>query len=276
MKIPRLPLLVLLCVPLLALSGSWAGEKQSQTPDRKFLPADAYKEIVQKGGETIKHAIDSEDARKVVKGRLAAILIAASTQNVKEDVGNPAGVRAAALRLAEILGERGSSGEAKKLAAALATLKGDASAKNKGPDYRQYLPNDYDLMVPYMPKDKGGHGLPAELQYTRRLQGTQEYIENLFNYLAQRAPKAADVKKFAPALEQLAYKTAISAEVIDAYAPRRASEKRDPKIWHTTAGNMRAAALALAEAAKQQDAGAIQKAADKLSRSCVECHKVFQ
>jgi hypothetical protein len=275
MKIPRLPLLVLLCVPLLALSGSWAGEKE-ETPAQKFLPADVYTEIVQKGSEAIKHAIDSEDAKKVVKGRLAAILIAASTQNVKGDVGNPAGVRAAALRLAEILGERGSSDEAKKLAAALASLKGDASAKNKGPDYRQYVPNDYDLMVPYMPKDKGGFGLPSELQYTKRLQGTQEYIENLFNYLAQRAPKAADVKKIAPELEKLAYKTAVSAEVIDAYAPRRASEKRDPKIWHTTAGNMRAAALDLAEAAKKQDADSIQKAADKLSRSCVECHKVFQ
>jgi hypothetical protein len=209
---------------------------------------------------------------------VAALLIAGYTLSAKDGTKEDLeGVRAAALRLAQILYEKDTSDEAKKLVAAITTLKGDPAAKHQGLNFKKYVAEDYDLMVMYMTKEKGGDGLHPDIQVSPKLKGTQEYLENLYAYLSGK--KLLNEKNFKDAgkeLELAGYRTAVSAEVIHAYVPKKKTEKRDPDLWVKTAIAMREGALEFAAAAKKKDAEALQKAANNVLTSCVQCHKMFQ
>jgi hypothetical protein len=261
----------------LLLKAGDAGDKTGQ-PWKKFLPPDTYKELVGRELKTIQAAIASGDAKDATKAKVAALLIAGCTLSAKDGSEKDLeGVRAAALRLAEILGDKDKAAEAKKLADAIASGHGDPAAKHDGLNFRHYVPKEYDLMVMYMGKVKGGDGLHPDIQkLSERLQGGEEYIENLFAYLGKKALKEAKVKMGAKEIELVGYRTAVSAEVILGYMPKNKTAKRDPEVWLQTGTAMRDGALALADAAQKQDATGIQKASAAVLDSCVKCHKMFQ
>lgn len=265
-----------LAIGLLLQPGS-AGDKK-ETAWKHFLPPDIYKELVGRELKTAEAAIGKDDSKDIQKGKVAALMIAACTLSAKEPNMAPLpGVRAAAFRLAEVLGDKDKAGEAKKSVAAIAS--GTAVAPDGDPEtnFRKFVPKEYDLMVMYMGKGKSGDGLHPDIQQlSPRLQAGEEYIENLFAYLGKKALKDALVKKGAKELELAGYRTAVSAELILAYMPKNKTKKRDPEMWLKTGTAMRDGALSLAEAAHKQDAQGIQKASAAVLDSCVKCHKMFQ
>ncbi len=244
---------------------------------KQFLPAAAFKEIVGRELKTIEPVIGKDDERDIRKGKAAALMIVASTLTAKEtDKQDPVLLRANALGLALMLGDKSMTKEARELVDAMA--KGKARLMSGKPiNFRKYVPKTYDLMVMYMGKGKGGDGLHPDIQaLSSRLQGGEEYIENLFAYLGKKPLAEAKVKKGAKELELVGYRTAVSAELIRAYAPKNKTKKRDPELWLQTSNAMREQALALAAAATKYDAVGIQKSSSGILDACVKCHKMFQ
>jgi hypothetical protein len=268
---PALPLLAL----CLVLQPGAAGDNKNVW--KKFLPKETFEELVKREAKLAASFIGIEDFEKAQRGKVAALMIVGYTLSAKDGDGKQMqAIRNAALRLAELIGEKGKEAEAKMLAASLAELKGDPDAKHQGMNFKQYMNNDYHLMVPYMTRAKGGDGLHPDLQFSSRLKGTQEFIENLFAYASRKPLTEKYVKQGAKELELVGYRTAISGELMAAYQPATKSKKRDPVVWEATTKDMIAGALDLAEASKKQDAEAIQKASARVLDSCVRCHKVFQ
>ncbi len=243
---------------------------------KRFLPADDYKALVHEEMQNIRAAVGKDDFDVVQRGKVAALMIAGYTLSARDADANNLAVRAAALKLAEVLGEKDRVDEARKLAESIAALKGSGAAAPGGADFRKYVTSKLALMVMYMPKDKGGSGLPPALQLSPRLKGSQEYIENLFSYLAKRPLRKDQLAKAAADLRRLGYRTAVSGEIIASYAPDKKTKKRDPAVWHKTSADMIASSLDLAHAAEKQDAAGVQQASSRLIDSCVQCHKMFQ
>lgn len=244
---------------------------------KKFLPKNVFKELVSREVGIVKKHIGTKDFETARRARVAALMIAGYTLSAKDgDAKNLKAIRNTALRLAEVLGEEGKADEARKLADALASFKGVPAVKGQSQNFKMYVNNDYYLMVPYMPKKKGGDGLHKGLQFSSRLRGSQEYIENLFSYLGKRPLRDRFLDKAAKEIELAGYRTAVSGELIAAYQPTRKSKKRDPAVWKVASKEMIDNALRLAHAAEKKDAVGVQKAADGVLQSCVRCHKVFQ
>lgn len=269
-----------LCVGTFCLAMCVAQTQQPQSTYQwqPILPADVFPELVRREARLVKQYIDKTDYEQIQRGKIAALTIAAYTLTVKGGVDKSRldGIRNAALRLAAILGEKDKAAEAKQLVAAIESLKGVAKAEHQGLDFKSYVRNDYYLMVPYMQKEKGGDGLPKALQFSSRLRGSQEFIENLFSYLSRRPLRSKYLDGAHRELELAAWRTAVSGQMIAAYQPKRKSKKRDPVVWAKTSRQMIAHAVEMAHAARKKDGVALQKAASGILKSCVECHKVFQ
>jgi hypothetical protein len=242
-----------------------------------LLPPTVCKELLGRELKTVEAAIGKDDAKAIQKGKVAAMMIAGYALTAKEKSEYLDGVVANALELGLILGEKEKVDTAKKLVAAIGSGKSRDAVKDPKSSFRMVVPKSYDLMVMYMGKTKGGDGLHPDIQsLSPRLQGGEEYIENLFAYLAKKPLAETKVKKGAKELELVGYRTAVSAELIRAYVPKNKTKKRDPELWLQTSNQMRDQALAFAAAANKQDAQGIQKSADAVLKSCVNCHKMFQ
>ncbi len=266
-----------LMMSFVILSTSDGGDKDAQ-PWQQFLAPNVSKELIERELKTIQAAITTGEAKDVRKAKVAALMIVGCTLSSKDGTkDNLEGVRAAALRLAEILGKEDTNDEAKKLVAAIASGKGEGKPDGEEISFRKYAPKEYDLMIMYMGKSKGGDGLHPDIQkISPRLREGEEYIENLFAYLSKKPLAEAKLKPAAKEIELVGYRTAISAEVILCYTPKNKTTKRDPEVWRKTARAMRDEALALAQAAHKLDATGVQKASDAVLDSCVKCHKMFQ
>ncbi|MGF1580814.1 MAG: cytochrome c [Gemmataceae bacterium] len=276
MNIAKGVFLTIAFVPLLAFAGDDAEEK-TKSIWRPILDEKMFKALVTRELKTVEKAITTKKDQELLNGEIATVMIAGYALSAKGKMENANQIRNAALRLKELLGRSTKRDEARALVKAIASGKGTDS-KPEDKSLRYYIGDDYDLMVLYMQPSRGGEGLHPNLVYTRRLAANEGYIENLFAKLAtmRRALTGKQLEEMAEELQLVAYKTVISGRLIKEMAPTRKRGKRDPKIWHKTSDDMINSALALAMAAKQKNSDAIKKAADKLSRSCVECHKAFQ
>ncbi len=278
MKISHIAILLLVPV-IVFFVGAGAGQDAKEKSHWKaFLPADVYKELVKRELKTIQESIGSTERKVTRKGKVAAVMIAGYTKSLapKAKVGDVLGVREAALRLAMLIGEEGKADEAKQLVKAIADFQGVSKAKNEGFRLRSYFLDDMDLMRPYMERTKGGDGLHPDLQVSARLKGTQEFVENLFSYIGRRPLRERYLDKVQKEMTLLGYRTAVSAELIETFAPTKKRRDRDPAVWHSSSQEMREGGIALAKGASKKDADAMNKAANKILKSCVDCHKMFQ
>ncbi len=84
--------------------------------------------------------------------------------------------------------------------------------------------------------------------------------------------------KEAPALVELAQRTAVIAAVAQASPPLKKLPCKDPKDWLEYSDNMLQASRELAKAAgaDKPDVKAVKAAAAKLSASCSDCHAKFR
>src|SRR5690348_10980295 len=102
---------------LLGLTFGLAGGGGPRTEWRPFLPANAYKELVAQEVRDAQAAVGKDDFDVAQRGKVAALMIAGYTLSAREaDPKHLAAVRAAALKLAEVLGEKDRADEARKLA----------------------------------------------------------------------------------------------------------------------------------------------------------------
>jgi hypothetical protein len=252
------------------------GGAQGGKPSFKtFLPADAYKELVARAVKSIEENLAAPDEDSLKRAQVQAALVAGYTLSAQQPPGDGAGVQAAALELANIVTDKGKIGQAKKLAASLATLKGAPGAKGQVEALAKYPEDLGDMMNIFKTKNKGGEGMAPALQSNIRLKGALNGIEEKYRELAKKKLLAARVGTEAEELVLLAYKTAVLAELTDLHpAPRKAGA--NPSDWHQLSVQMRDGALELAAAAKQKNADTIFKAAEKLNSSCNQCHSQFR
>ncbi len=276
MKIAKGVFVIIAVVPILALAGGDSAQKMKSSW-RPILDKKTFQTLVRRDLKTVEKAITTKKDQELINGQVAAVMIAAYTLSTKDKIENTKQIRNAALRLTELLGRSAKVDEAQALVKAIAAGTGE-DVKVEETSLRSYINDDYDLMVPYMRPSRGGEGLHPKLIYTRRLEKDEGYVENLFARLAtmRRPLRAKQLDEMSKELQLVAHKTAVSGSLIKEMAPVRKRGKRDPKIWHKTSSDMIGSALELAKAAKEKNSDAIKRAADKLSRSCVECHKTFQ
>src|SRR6266545_5905826 len=244
---------------------SAAGDKTSVW--KPFLPADAYKELVGRAVKNIDEALAEKPSEEAVKkAQFNAVMIAAYTLSAKEGAKDLAAVRDAALKVAKLAGMKGKADEARKLAAALATLKGDGAMGPPG-DWKVYVEDRADIMEHFKTKMKGGEGIHPDLQSNIKLKGTQNGIEEKLRTLAMKELMPARAAKEANELALLGYRSAVVGELTYYYLP-----KKNVEGWQKLALEMRDAGIALAEAAQKKDPEAIFKASTSLNSSCSQCH----
>ncbi|MFN4259829.1 MAG: hypothetical protein ACK4RK_11060 [Gemmataceae bacterium] len=183
-----------------------------------------------------------------------AVLLWASNSNLQAD--DEAEMRAAVLKLAS------------------AIEKGDAAAvKKQSADIAKKYEEVEDIMyimalrrVTAAGKVTGGIGVgdkPGEI--------TPDGIERVIIEFGKAAPNAQDLAKNEQALLRAAYISAAIGEISKHQAPSK--RKAD---WIKWSDEMAKESIALAEAIKKKDPGAVNKAAFKLDGTCAACHSVFR
>jgi hypothetical protein len=257
------------------LAAGPGGAQGGKAAFKKFLPADAYKELVTRTAKAIEAGLAKGDEDSLKRAQAQAAMVAGYTLSVKDAPGDAAGVRAAALDLAKIATNKAKIDQAKKLAANLVAMKGEPGAKEPADGLGKHPEDLGDLMNLFKPLPKGGEGLAPALQSNLRLKGALNGVEEKIRELAKKPLKPDRVGTEAPELVLLAYKAAVMAELTEQYpAPRKAGA--DPKDWNRISEQTRDASLELAAAAQKKDADAIFKAGNKLNSSCNQCHSVFR
>ncbi|MCI0458117.1 MAG: hypothetical protein L0Z62_14230 [Gemmataceae bacterium] len=260
-------------VCLLTRPGS-AGDKGDVW--KPFLPGDAYQELVKRAAKAIEEALEGTPSEEAVKrAQFNALMIAAYTMNAKEP-GEGAALRAAALKIAKLAAQKGKAAEARKMAASVAALKGEAGAKGDFGKPQDYVEERHDVMEHFKTKMKGGEGLHPLLQSNIRLKGTQNGIEEKIRNLAMKKIADAALAKEADELALMAYRAAVVGALAHSYLPKPKAKGGTIAEWRELSLAMRDAAIALAEAAKKKDAEAVFKASTSLNSSCNQCHSAFR
>jgi cytochrome c556 len=256
---------------LVWLAGTGPAGEDKEAVWKPVMPESAYKELLKRAAKAMQDDLDSKDKDDVSRGQVAAVRVAAYTLSVKGEAPNPhAGVRQAALRLAQMIKDGKDLGEAKRLAKSLPNVKEAAAAKV--PDLTKYLADVGDLMNVYRPKKKGGAGLAEALQFSKPLK-SQNGIEELLRYLAKKKLPAAALEKGSEELALLAYQMAADGALTATFAKDQA---KGPALWRELALAQRDAAARLAEAAGKMDAAGVHKAATALDAACSQCHDKFR
>jgi hypothetical protein len=260
---------------MLAVSSDAEGEKKAEIW-KTFLPGDIYKELVKRDLAVIEKALGSADFKVADRAKVSAAMIVGHTMSLKDKVGNPEGVRAAAVQLQGLIDSKDKKAEAKKLIASILTFEGVAPARDEVLNFKELILDDDHLMLAFEMKDKGGDGIDPALQISKRLEGSQNGSENLFNFLARKAPKADDLGKAARELELLSYWTAVAGEVTLELKPKKKAEGDNGQVWEKTSIQMRDAAVELALAANRKDGEGVSQAALRLQDSCLACHRLYR
>ena len=260
----------------LAMLWSYSDTEAGKAKGQKLaLSSKMYKELISRDLKVIEKSLGTKKLAEVDRARVSAAMIVAYTMNLGDKVGNPEGVRAAALKLSAALTDNNQA-EARKLIKAIAGLKGIESAKEEKINFKSLILDDDHLMLAFEMKEKGGDPLHPDLQVSKRLQGSQEGIENFINYLARRPLRDTYMKKAAKEIVPLGYWISVSGDVTLHLKPRVKKGKDDADVWSKTAIQMRDAGVDLAEAAAKMDADALNKAAANLQASCLACHRIYR
>jgi hypothetical protein len=252
-----------------------AGDAQdNKATFKKFLPPEAYKELVTRTAKAIEANLAApEDEDNLRRAQAQAIYIVAYAMSAKADVGNTPGVQGAAGQLARIGTDKSKLPQAKQLAADLATLHGQAQANDAVLGKYSDLA---ELMNLLKPKGKGGEGLAPALQSNIRLKGALNGIEEKIRALAKKQLARDRIGTEAEALALLGYKLAVLGELTVLYQQGARKGKGTTNDWNRLCLAMRDESLDLAAAAAKKDAKATFEAATKLDSTCTECHNQFR
>ncbi len=101
-------------------------------------------------------------------------------------------------------------------------------------------------------------------------------IEKKVEALVDKPLTAKQLADEAPALERMGWNVAAIGEICLAKPPEKDTGKKKVKDWVKWSEDLREAGAALATAAKDKNAQALQKAADKVNTNCNKCHDVFR
>jgi hypothetical protein len=259
---------------VLAGTGNAGGDKAN--PWKPILPADTYKELIQRESKTLQDILaGNPDEDKLFKAQFAALMIAGYTLSTKDaEDAQKSAVRTTALQVARIVMDKGKLGEAKKLALTLPNPKADGQTKSNL-EVKSYLPEIGEFMNFFRTKGKGGEGLHPSLHLNPRFKTALNGSEELIRYLGMKKLTEALLDKASDELTLLAYRTAVSAGWTHGFAPAQKA-KQDPKEWRELSIQMRDAAAELAEAAKKKNIAAVHDAGKRLDASCTKCHNLFR
>lgn len=105
---------------------------------------------------------------------------------------------------------------------------------------------------------------------------TPDGIEAKIMELGKRPLPAAKLTAESSDLTRMAYVAAAIGEVAHAKPPAKDEGKKKKADWVKWSGDMRDAALKLADATKAKNPMEVKAAATKLYSSCTTCHEVFR
>lgn len=225
--------------------------------------------------DTVGKAPAGGDARQEWTDKLKStgLLVAAVTASTKGGEADPqlTAARAAALKLTEAV-DRGNVEAARAQASALAGLKPRAPGNPQafGPEKVELL----DVMNLLRLRKQGGLGFgitpPARAENT-------DGVEAKLIGLSKRPLAPAQMTQQADDLARSAYVLVAICGITDAHAPKKKGNTgKGLKEWAGWTGEMRAAALELAGAAKKKDSAGVKKAVNKLNSTCSNCHGEFR
>jgi len=258
-----------LAISLLAGFGS-AQDKQGTF--KKFLPPEAYKELVTRAAKAIEANLAApEDEDNLRRAQAHAAMIEGYALSAEQ--AGTTGVRSAASELARLATNRSNLVRAKKLAADLAMLKGQPAAGDRIPS--KYPEDIGDLMNLLKPKAKGGEGIAPALQSNIRLKGALNGIEEKIRALAKKKQTDDRAASEAQELTLLGYKMAVLGELTVFHAAPQKG-KGTQKEWNELSFQMRDSSLDMAAAASKKDAEGTFNAANKLNSTCSQCHSLFR
>jgi hypothetical protein len=245
---------------------------------KKFLPPDAYKNLVEREAKILKDCLkDKVEEETLNRAKLAAVMIAALSLSAENGV-KIAVEHDAALQMAKLLQDKDKIPQARRIADLLTS--GKLPTPRNGlvvVNMKKLFGGEVLAMMDHLrPKAKGGDGIAASLQTSAPLKGALNGIEDKIRALAKKKMTEANMKKSADEMVPFGYRLAVLAEVTDDFAPASKAGKKDPKVWHELSVQMRDSALEMAAASKKKDAAAIFDAAGRLEASCTQCHSIFR
>jgi hypothetical protein len=257
----------------LAGAGSAAPEGGKETGWKEFLPAKEAQELTKRSLEEAKAALaDKPDEEAIKKAQFHLLSIAAYARSTKGGDKDRLGqAYQHALRVANLLGQKGKLAEARNL-----LEKGTADRGSFDGDLTKTGAVLKDVMDHYKTKGKGGEGVHPSLQSNIKLKGTQNGIEEKIRTLVLKKQTPAVLDKESEELALLAYRIAAVAELTYEFTPAKKVGKKDPADWRQNSLGMRDAAVELAEAAQKKDAEAVFKASNRLNSACSQCHSTFR
>lgn len=240
---------------------------------KKFLPPAAYKELVTRTAKAIEADLAAGKDEQLGRAQAQAVMILGYAMSVQPSAGSTAGIQGTASQLARIANDKTKLTQAKKLAADLARLHGEAEANEAVLGKYGSLA---ELMNLLKPKGKGGEGLAPALQSNVRLKGALNGVEEKIRALAKKALAGDRIGTEAKELELLGYKLAVLGEITIFYSQDVKKGKGTVADWNRLSLAMRDESLNLAAAAAKKDAQATFKAANTLNTTCTDCHGLFR
>jgi hypothetical protein len=272
----KLPLFIAGVVSISA--GTWLPPGSSEEEAwRPVLTTELYHELARREADIIRALLkDTPDNRSLNRTKFGAVLIAALTMSVKEDVPKDElrDTRETALQLANALKNKDHLETARSLATLLAEANPKFSSSKDLRDLRGFVDTP-TLMYHFLPKKEGGDGIHPDLQSTVPLKESKNGILEKIRDLTAHELTAADLKKETKELELFGYRNAVIGSLVYYLVPAKMKANKTPGEWRELAIQMRDHSVSLAEAAHQVDTSAVLKASIRLRSACSKCHNVF-
>jgi hypothetical protein len=251
--------------------GGTGAAQDGKATFKNFLPPEVYKELVTRTAKAIE--ADLAAGKELDRAQARALMIMGYARSAQEGVAGTLEIEGAASKLARIVTKKGKLAEAKKVAAELAQLHGEAlSAEAVLGVYGDLA----ELMNLLKPKGKGGEGLAPALQSNARLKGALNGVEEKIRALAKKSLTSDRIGVESEELALLGYKLAVLGELTTVFTQDARKGKGTVADWNRLCLEMRDESLALAAAAARKDAQATFKAATRLNTTCSECHTMFR
>ena len=261
-------LFMMLCLTptLFSLVDANAGGK-TPTVWTPALPDAAFKELSQRSIQFIEASAKTGEKGASDKIEVEAAVLVGYTLSVKNPKDDAiAQLRGAALHAAK----SARKNDLKNLSAFGKSIAAAPKAPADIKDWKTLLHATEPMMKMFLTKAKGGEGIHADLQYHPSLKNLNG-IEALISKLAAKKLSDDNLAKVEKELPNLGYRLAVVASITHEFTPTKEVEK-----WRDLSHDMRAASLALADAAVKKNGDGVLTAARAIENSCVECHSVFK
>jgi len=188
--------------------------------------------------------------------------------------GDLRGIRAAALRLVDVLSKKDQLTTARNLVERLRDPKNDPEIKAEATDWGGLIKVPV-LMIQFLPKAEGGDGLHPDLQSDDQPRGAKNGILEKIRYLTRHELTATAMQSEAQELELFGYRTAVIGSLTYRLVPTKMKAGKTPQEWRDLAVGMRDQSLALARSARERNPAALRSASVRLRAACSKCHNAF-